>query len=348
MARWLITGLPSPFTEVPVARVSMLRPFRAVALAMAAFSLPFALIGPALAEPVAVIAAVKGKVEITTSRGGPAQRAVFGRALERGDRVSIAPGGAATLFFNDGNVIDLAEKSTLTVSGKVAGKPGVGPAAGLSGEVYASVSKFVAGGSRETGLVALSQLRSAPAEQDTPFLIAPRRTAVIDDRPGFAWRAVPEATRYRITVTSADQGELWSREANGLSLEFPADAAPLTPGGEFLWEVQAFSDLKPLRQESSVFQVLGTAKAAAVRVNLDRIRDSAGGFENPAAQFLAGSYLSGIGLFLDATEHFGALCKLSPTSPAPHEALGNVYTKVGLMDLAAAEFQQALALTREP
>jgi len=79
-----------------------------------------------------------------------------------------------------------------------------------------------------------------------------------------------------------------------------------------------------------------------------RVRDSAGGFENAAAQYLAGSYLSGLGLFLDATEHFGELCKLSPTSPAPHEALGTVYTKVGLMDLAAAEFQQALALTREP
>ena len=317
---------------------------------MAACLLSLALIAPtaALADPVAVIAAVKGKVEITSSHGGPAQRAVFGRALERGDRVSIAPGGAATLFFNDGNVIDLAEKSTLTVSGKVAGKPGAGPAAGLPGEVYASVSKFVAGGSRETGLVALSQLRSAPAEQDTPFLIAPRRTAVIDARPGFAWRAVPEATRYRVTVTSADQGELWSREVSELSLAFPADAAPLAPGGEYLWEVQALSELKPLRHESSVFQVLPTARATAVRLNLDRIRDSAGGFDNPAAQFLAGSYLSGIGLFLDATEHFGALCKLSPTSPAPHEALGNVYTKVGLMDLAAAEFQQALALTREP
>ena len=97
-----------------------------------------------------------------------------------------------------------------------------------------------------------------------------------------------------------------------------------------------------------MFQVLGAAQATAVRANLDRIRDSAGGFENAAAQYLAGSYLSGLGLFQDATEHFGELCKLSPTSPAPHEALGTVYTKVGLMDLAAAEFQQALALTREP
>ncbi len=328
----------------------MCRPLRVAALACTAFSLALAVLVPvaALADPVAVIAAVKGKVEVTSSRGGPAQRAVFGRPLERGDRVSIAPGGAATLFFNDGNVIDLAEKSTLTVGGRVAGKPGGAPASGLPGEVYASVTKFVAGGSRETGLVALAELRSAPAEQDRPFLVAPRKTALIADRPAFAWRAVPGATRYRITVSSAEQGELWSREVEGLSLPFPPDAAALAAGADYLWEVEALSDLKSLRRESSVFQVLASARAAAVRVNLDRIRDSAGGFENPAARFLAGSYLSGLGLFLEATEHFGALCRLSPSSPAPHEALGTVYTKVGLMDLAAAEFQQALALTREP
>lgn len=347
--RRLITGLPSPYTEVPLALIFVLRPWRAAALACAALALSLVVFTPvtASADPVAVIAAVKGKVEVTSSRGGVAQRAAFGRALERGDRVAVATGGAATLFFNDGNVIELAEKSTLTVSGRVAGRS-AGAAPGLPGEVYASVSKFVAGGSRETGLVALSELRSAPAEQDAPFLIAPRKTALIADRPAFSWRAVPGATRYRVTLSSVDQGELWSHEIAALSLPFPEKAAALAPEGEYLWEVEALSDLKSLRRESSVFQVLGAAQAAVVRMNLGRIRDSAGGFENPAAQFLAGSYLSGLGLFLDATVHFGELCRLSPTSPAPHEALGTVYTKVGLMDLAAAEFQQALALTREP
>jgi hypothetical protein len=40
--------------------------------------------------------------------------------------------------------------------------------------------------------------------------------------------------------------------------------------------------------------------------------------------------------------------KPTPNFPAAHGADGIVYTKVGLMDLAAAEFQQALALTRDP
>ena len=53
-------------------------------------------------------------------------------------------------------------------------------------------------------------------------------------------------------------------------------------------------------------------------------------------------------IYDDAARHFRALARLSPEAPAPHEALGKVYRDQGLMDMAAAEFQQALALTRQP
>lgn len=298
------------------------------------------------AEPVAVIAAAKGRVDVASLRGGPAQRATFGRQLERGDRITVSAGGSATLFFNDGNVLELAEKSSLRIGGQVGRR--AGRSTGLPSDVYASVSKFVAGGSRETGLVALSTLRSSPADAGAPFLIAPRRTALMTDRPTFAWRAVPGATRYRVTVSSAESGELWHREVEGLLLPFPADTAPLARSAEYLWEIEAFSDVKSLRRENTVFEVMSDGQARTVGANLTRIRETAGGRESPAAQFLAGSYLSGLGLFADAIEQFVAMCGLMPSSAAPHEALGAVYTKVGLADLAAAEYQQALALTREP
>jgi hypothetical protein len=298
----------------------------------------------AFADPIAVIAGLKGKVEITTAKGGAPQRAALGRALEKGDWVKVPAGGTATVLFSDGNVLDIAGTSSVRVGGQ-ATTPG---AKGLPSDVFTSVKKFVAGGSRETGLVALSQLRSAPVDKDAPFLIAPRRTALLTDRPTFAWRAVPGATRYRVTLSSAEGGKVWDREATGLSLPFPAESPALAGGAEYLWALEALADTRALRSETSVFQVLPATEAAAVRLNLGRIGDSAGGIESPAARFISGSYLSGLGLFLDASEQFGALCKLVPDSPAPHKALGDVYSSIGLMDLAAAEFQVALSLTREP
>jgi hypothetical protein len=297
----------------------------------------------AVAEPLAIVAAIKGRVEIVPAAGGPSVRAAFGRGLERGQRVVVAPGSSATIFFNDGNVIELAEKSSMTIGGRAAAKPRPGAAHGLSGDVYASVTRFVTGGSRETGLVALSTLRGSP--DASPLLLEPRRTELLDPRPVFRWRGVEGALRYRIAV-SGDQGELWSREVGDTALEYPTDAPPLPGGADVLWEVRALGSQAELRREETFVHVLAGADAEAVRTSLARIGDSAGGAEAPAALFLSGSYLSGRGLYHDAAARFDALSRVSPESPAPHEALGNVYRAVGLMDLAAAEYQRALTLTR--
>lgn len=300
------------------------------------------------AQPVAVVASFKGKVEITTSGAKTPVRAAFGKALEKGDKVVVGAGGAATLFFENGNVIELGEKSSITVGGKVERPKGTG----LPGEVYANVSKFATAGSRQTGLVAMAEMRSG-ADDGKPILLAPRNSSVLSDAPTFSWRSVPGATRYRVRVSSAENGELWSREipagkpGEDLALTYPADAVKVAADADLLWEVEALDDSKSLRRESTTAHVLPAAKRDDVRANLDRIRASAGGAETPAACFLSGSYLSGVGLHHEAAQQFLALARLSPESPAAHEALGNVYSSIGLMDLAAAQFQQALTLERD-
>jgi hypothetical protein len=297
--------------------------------------------GPAGA-PLAIVAAVKGRVEVVSSRGGPAAVVSFGRPLARGDRVVVAPGGSATVFFNDGNVVELGERSTITVGGRAAAKPRAG-AGELSGEIYASVNRFVAGGSRETGLVGLTPLRAGAAAQ--PLLVQPRRTNLIDGRPRFAWAPVAGASRYRVTV-SGEQGELWHRDVADTALDYPADIAPLEAGADLAWDVRALTDRGELRREESVVHVLTADEAAGVRESLARIHEAAGGAASPAACYLAGSYLFGQGLFVECAEQFEALLRIAPDSPSPHEALGNVYRAVGLTDRAADEYRQALALTR--
>lgn len=301
------------------------------------------------AQPVAVIASFKGKVEVTAAAAKAPLRAAFGRALEKGDKVVVGPGGAATLFFENGNVIELGEKSSVTVGGKVDNHP---KGTGLPGEVYANVSKFATAGSRQTGLVAMAEMRSGP-EDGRPLLLAPRNSSVLTDAPAFSWRSVPGATRYRIKVSSAESGELWTREipagkpGEDLSLPYPSDATRVTADSDLLWEVDALDDTKSLRRETTTAHVLAAAARNDVRANLERIRASAGGGETAAACFLSGSYLSGVGLQHEAAQQFQTLARLTPESPAAHEALGNVYSSIGLMDLAAAEFQQALTLERD-
>jgi len=291
------------------------------------------------ADPFAIIASVKGRVDVAAPSATP-QKATFGHALERGDQVIVAPGSSATVYLSDGNVIELGEKSKITIGGKASSKTASG--AELPGGVYSQVSKFVTSGSRTTGLVAMSTMRGG--EESSPIIEEPRKSDVMTDRPAFRWRTVAGATHYRVTL-SGDSGDLWTRELSATSLDYPGDAKPLARDGDYLWKVEAFGDSGPIRDESSVFHVIGADAATSVSGDLKRITESAGA-ATPAGYFLAGSYLSGLGLYGDALRQFLELSRLTPDSPAPHEALGNVYRTVGLMDLAAAEFQKALELTR--
>lgn len=304
-------------------------------------------VAPALAGPVAVIASVKGRVSVTSPRARGVVPAVFGRPLEQGDKVTVGAGGKATLFFDDGNIIEMSERGSITIGGRLA--TGVRGAT-LPGEVYARVSRLATSGSRQTGLVAMGQMR-ADSDEGFPLLLAPRHTSILTGAPALAWRAVAGAARYRVRM-SAEGRELWTRDVPAeagmadLLVPYPDGVAQLAPGAEAQWEVEALDERGALRRESTTVRVLPAAARVEAETNLARISAGAGGSSSSAARFLAGSYLSSLGLHQDAAEQFRALALLAPESADPHEALGSAYLEMGLTDLAASEFQRALALQR--
>ena len=291
-------------------------------------------------QPVAFIVATSGRVDVARPSSKSAERGTIGLGLLRGDKVQVAADGAATLLFSDGNLLELSEKSAITVGAqpKVARRPEPDP---VMAGVFKSVSEGVVGGSRETGLVALAPVRGGPDRKE--IILAPRQTEILDDRPAFRWRGVHGADRYRIVV-SGDSGELWQRETGDTSIAYPADVAPLARETDLLWTLHASNDSGPLRDEEAAFRIKPTKEADAIRSRLGQIEKDARG----AAPYLAGAYLAGQGLFLDAIDRLEALCNSRPTEPGAHEALGQLYRAVGLMDLAAAELQTALTLGRQP
>jgi len=296
---------------------------------------------PAFADPVAFVVALKGSATVTSKAKGT--KAALGRGLERGDKVQVAPGGSVTLFFSDGNVVELGGGSSLTVSGQLTSSAQkVGPGSNVPAEVFTRVSKFVASSNRQSGMVALSAMRGA--ESEAPLIVSPRRSAMLELRPRFVWRHVPGATRYRLAV-STEEGPVWSSEVSDTTTSYPADATALAPTTDYVWEVEALSDTGPIgpRDESS-FRVLSAGEATQVREHLDGLSKAAGD-GTAATLYLSGSYLMGRGLYGEAAEEFEALCKLTPDAPGAHQALGNVYQTMGVNDRAAEEMKRAQALT---
>jgi len=320
--------------------MSMLRVFTAGAcLALAASCLAITSARSASGSgPVAFIAEVSGRVDVARAGSKHAERGTIGLALGRGDKVEVAEGGAATVLFSDGNLLELSGNSSITVGVQAKRKRGA-EADPLMAEVFKSVSEGVVGGSREAGLVALAPVRGSVAPNE--IILAPRQTEILDARPVFRWRAVAGADRYRVVV-SGEGGELWQAESGDTSYGYPDDAPPLPRGASLLWRMQASSDRGPLQGEENGFRIKPAEESAAIRDQLERIEKGAGS----AGPFLAGVYLSSQGLFLDAIARLEAVCRSRPGEPGPHEVLGQFYRTVGLMDQAAAQLQAALTLSR--
>lgn len=309
------------------------------------FAVTVACASNAVAEPIAFIVAMKGSVTVAPAKG-VAAKATLGRPLERGDKVQVGLGASASLFFSDGNVVELGAGSTMTVGGKLAAADAkrVGPGSGESNEVFTRVSKFITSDRKQAGLVALSPMRGGSATV-TMLILEPRVSALLSGRPRFAWRAVGGATRYKVTVTN-DDGPVWSREATDTTLAYPGDADSLAGGFDYSWEVKAMSDTGPLRGEESSFHVMADGEADQVRDHLADIQKATGD-GSEAGRFLAGSYLVGRGLYADAARQFEELVRLAPEAPGPHEALGSIYQTVGLSDLAKTEINRARSLSGE-
>jgi hypothetical protein len=325
-------------------RESQIRTSATWRLAALAAGLALAVIArPAAAEPVAFAVDLKGAVTVTSAQGGKPQRVALGRGLERGDKIVVGPGSRMTMFF-DGNVIELGEKSTMTVGGRMGSSAGTTAKSELPSEVFARVKRFVSSDSRKSGMMAVAPLRGG-GDTPQPMLLTPRRTSVRETRPAFAWRAVEGATRYQVTV-SGDQGDVWSREATGTSLDYPADAAALSAGGDYTCAIRALSDAGPIASDTETFSVLADAEAKQVDGELADLAKATGTASTSASLYLAGSYLAGRGLYGEAARRFEDLCKVTPDAPGPHEALGNVYRTIGLTEQAAGEFQRALELSR--
>ena len=61
-----------------------------------------------------------------------------------------------------------------------------------------------------------------------PYIISPRKTAILTDKPVFSWNAVPGARRYRVRLRGPD-GILWQQDVVGTSVVYPRTPA-LQPG----------------------------------------------------------------------------------------------------------------------
>ncbi|MEQ9483314.1 tetratricopeptide repeat protein [Coleofasciculus sp. F4-SAH-05] len=69
-----------------------------------------------------------------------------------------------------------------------------------------------------------------------PYIISPRRTAIITDKPLLRWNSIPQAQHY--TVTLEGEGIEWTTQVSDTQILYPGEP-PLQPGGDYLLIIEA-------------------------------------------------------------------------------------------------------------
>jgi len=239
--------------------------------------------------------------------------ALFGAPLRRGDLLRLGSAGSAT--------VACADLKLATVEGGVSGYPcQTAPRTPL---VYEGTL--------------LNPTRGDNGSGDTPLVISPRKTKLLNPRPVLRWQPMPGAKSYKLSL----QGTNWTAEMSGASeLPYPDSAPALQPGVTYRLVVTAGDRSSSEEPGAGLgFSVLGAAEAKAVKEAEAKIR-ALSLTETATALLIANVYATN-GLYAEAVEGLERLP--GPQEPAVLRLLGDLYISTGLNRLAEERYTTALA-----
>ncbi len=292
------------------------------------------------AEPVAVLTEVRaGKGEVRVKRAGESEWAapqpLLG--LRPGDQIRVTADGRAVLAFIGGGAQTVSTANSPFTVQTPRGETGGDRVRGL----LSGVTQFLLGQQKEPTYQSLS-VRSAG---NPPRILFPRDTRVLPGPITFEW-AGSDLYRYRVRVFGP-QGLHWEQgNLPRRPLEYPASAPPLQPGTRYEWAL----DVPGQPVQRTYFEILPAPDAARVEGALAELRPAALAVYPPSTVVLMrAGLLFQEGLYAAARRDLLAGIAADPDEPTLHQLLGYVYDRVGLTELAAAEFDEAQYLsTRKP
>jgi tetratricopeptide (TPR) repeat protein len=283
------------------------------------------LVSPSWANPTALnfIATIKGDVKLKRSQWKSYQKANWLYLLNPSDQLQLGAGASATVMCDNLKVwVVPAKKVSLVSDGCGSGPPIV---------------------TRPNSRRSASR---APNET-IPYIISPRNTALLTDRPILRWNAVPGATRYKVRVQDAGLTLDWQTETSNTQIEYPADQPPLQPGSNYSLIVETEQGNSSDKEEGIdlSFTVLDTQKAESVRTEVAKFKQLKLIQE---AEGLALAYLyQGYDLKAEAIELLEGLVKRGSQTTAVYQILGDLYLQVGLSQQAKTSYLKALELAKQ-
>ncbi|MFN7214454.1 tetratricopeptide repeat protein [Microcystis sp.] len=171
-----------------------------------------------------------------------------------------------------------------------------------------------------------------------PYLITPRQTNILTNRPPLRWNAVPGATNYTVKI----DGVNWETQTNKTEIVYPGEP-PLEAGKRYRVTIKADNGASSRRDDENVgFTVLDEQTKKTV---LDAVKAVQQQQLSPEEAGLVLAHLyRGYGLYGDAVEVLEGLVKQNSQVATVYQLLGDTYLKIGLPQLAKKPYDKALKL----
>jgi len=194
--------------------------------------------------------------------------------------------------------------------------------------------------------------RSPNRNPNTPYIISPYQTDLINDRPLISWHGVPGITDYTVRIQDlTGSGVNWERIANTADNEirwnYPSDVEALQPGREYklIVETKTESPQKRAAPGEAIFTMLKTEDIKQVRDVVDKINKLSIPKEEKYLQDLD-SFYNPKNLISEIREMLELLVKEGSKTARVYRRLGDIYLKQGLFELAKPRYETAIKLAR--
>lgn len=178
-----------------------------------------------------------------------------------------------------------------------------------------------------------------PLDSLIPYIISPRRTLLLNDRPKLRWNKVPGVNTYNVSLVKGDR-TIWETKVNVNEVVYPG-TPQLEPGVEYLLVVKAengrTSEEEKLGDRS--FQMLPTTETQFVKGAIEQIDDRKIADKTKALQrayFYIGSDLKS-----EAIETLEALVATGTQEVLVYRKLGDLYWQEGVTLLAENHYLKA-------
>lgn len=170
-------------------------------------------------------------------------------------------------------------------------------------------------------------VRSELFDENTPHIITPRRSYILEEFPILSWYGVKGANQYSVTVQGVDSGSTWQFSTTQTSVEYTG--AVLIPEQRYI--IKVTSD-KNIKVGESSFQLLEASRASELMMEINSILTSA---QEEVDKYLQASRVySEEGVYTEAINILESYINDVEGDPKLYNELVDLYREIGLQERA--------------